>query len=136
MSFLMHLQVQSLDGSSIDMSNCKNWHLQVCAAVGKYYLVDSGYVNRPGFLSPYRGTKYHIQDFQNAAEPRGKKEMFNYAHSSLGNVIERAFGVLKMKWRILSKVPSYPPNTQTHTIVACFALHNFIRLSARIRYRI
>jgi len=31
---------------------------------------------------------YHIQDFQNVAEPRGKKEIFNYAHSSLRNVIE------------------------------------------------
>jgi hypothetical protein len=72
---------------------------------------------------------YHIQDFQNVAEPRGKKETFNYAHSSLRNVIERAFGVLKMKWRILMLIPSYPPATQTKIIVACMALHNFIRLS-------
>ncbi|CAO2149373.1 unnamed protein product, partial [Urochloa humidicola] len=26
---------------------------------GKYYLVDSGYPNRPGYLAPYRQTKYH-----------------------------------------------------------------------------
>jgi hypothetical protein len=44
-------------------------------------------------------------------------------------VIERAFGVLKMKWRILLSIPAYPPQTQTHIIVACVALHNFIRLS-------
>jgi len=91
--------------------------------------VDSGYANRPGYLAPYKGTMYHIQDFQNVAEPRGKKEIFNYAHSSLRNVIERAFGVLKMKWRILLQIPCYPARTQTKIIVACMALHNFIRLS-------
>jgi hypothetical protein len=43
--------------------------------------------------------------------------------------MERSFGVLKQKWRILKYVPSYPPETQTHIIVACIALHNYIRLS-------
>jgi hypothetical protein len=85
-------------------------NLQVLHAVGKYYLVDSGYANRYGFLSPYRQAKYHIQDFQNAAEPpQGMKETFNYAHSFLRNVIEMTFGVLKMKWRILLDIPAYPP---------------------------
>jgi hypothetical protein len=46
-------------------------------------------------------------------------------------VIERAFDVLKMKWRILLNIPTYPPQTQTHMIVACVALHNFIRLSGQ-----
>jgi hypothetical protein len=91
--------------------------------------VDSGYPNRRGYLAPYKGNKYHIQDFQNGVEPRGRKEMFNYAHSSPRNVIERAFGVLKMKWHILLNIPCYPPKIQTHIIVACVALHNFIRLS-------
>jgi hypothetical protein len=62
--------------------------------------------------------------------PRGKKEMFNHAHSSLRNVIERTFGVLKLKWRILLNVPSYPTKKQSKIIVACMALHNFIRDSA------
>ncbi|KAL4287525.1 hypothetical protein AHAS_Ahas19G0194900 [Arachis hypogaea] len=26
---------------------------------GNYYLVDVGYTNGPGFLAPYRGTRYH-----------------------------------------------------------------------------
>jgi hypothetical protein len=57
------------------------------------------------------------------------KETFNHAHSSLRNVIERAFGVLKMKWRILLGIPSYAPKTQTQIICACMALHNFIRIN-------
>ena len=32
-----------------------------------------------------------------------------------------------MKWRILKNLPSYPVNKQSKIIVACMALHNFIR---------
>ena len=63
------------------------------------------------------------------SEPQGEKEIFNYAHSSLRNVIERSFGVLKMKWRMLLQMPSYPPHKQSQIIVACMALQNFIRTS-------
>jgi hypothetical protein len=56
--------------------------------------------------------------------------MFNHLHSSLRNVIERSFGVLKMKWRILHHLPSYPMEKQIKIIIACMALHNFIRDSA------
>jgi hypothetical protein len=59
--------------------------------------------------------------------PDGKEETFNYAHSSLRNVIERSFGVLKMKWRILRQIPSFEPRKQSKIILACCALHNFIR---------
>lgn len=104
-------------------------YLQVLAGAGKFYLVDSGYPNRPGYLAPYRTTRYHLEEFQNAEEPQGKEELFNYAHSSLRNCIERAFGVLKQKFRILMGIPSYNLQTQTHIVVACMALHNFIRLS-------
>ncbi|XP_072148926.1 protein ALP1-like [Setaria viridis] len=94
---------------------------------GKFYLVDSGYPNRPGYLAPYKGTKYHLPEFRSGPNPRGMKETFNYAHSSLRNVIERSFGVLKMKWRILLGIPSFPIEKQSKIIVACMALHNFIR---------
>jgi hypothetical protein len=69
----------------------------MCLFAGKFYLVDSGYPNRQGYLAPYRGTKYHLPEFQQGPMPRGKKEVFNFAHSSLRNVIERSFGVLKNK---------------------------------------
>jgi hypothetical protein len=47
-------------------------------------------------------------------------------HSSLRNVIERAFGALKQKWRILKAMPSFSARRQAQIIMACFALHNFI----------
>ena len=97
----------------------------LCA--GKYYLVDSGYPNRPGYLAPYKGTKYHLPEYRNGPAPRGMKEKYSYAHSSLRNVVERAFGVLKEKWRMMKIVPSFPIAKQSKIIVACMALHNFIR---------
>ena len=91
--------------------------------------VDSGYPNRPGYLAPYKGLTYHFQEYRDGTMPRGKKEHFNFTHSSLRNVIERCFGVLKNKWRILFHLPSYPQQKQSKIIVACIALHNFIRES-------
>jgi hypothetical protein len=42
-------------------------------------------------------------------------------------VIERAFGVLKEKWRILKHLQSYPMEKQAKIILACMVLHKFIR---------
>jgi hypothetical protein len=94
--------------------------------------VDSGYPNRTGYLAPYKGSTYHLPEFhlRRQRATQGKYEMFNYLHSSLRNVIERAFGVLKQKWRTLKSMPSFSTRTQAHIIMACMALHNFIRDSA------
>jgi hypothetical protein len=78
----------------------------------KYYLVYSGYPNRKGYLAPYKGQRYHILEFQSGSQPIGLKEIFNHVHSSLRNVIEHSFGVLKMKWCILLDVPGYPIEEQ------------------------
>ena len=94
--------------------------------VGKFYLVDSGYPSRPGFLPPYKGVRYHVDDWKKTPRARGKKEIFNQAHSSIRSVIERSFGVLKMKWRILLGLPHYSKRKQTQIILACCGLHNFI----------
>jgi hypothetical protein len=51
----------------------------------------------------------------------------DFLYSSIQNVIERSFGVLKQKGRILKSMPSFSPRTQKYIIMACFALHNFIR---------
>jgi hypothetical protein len=95
---------------------------------GKYYLVDSGYPNRTGYLAPFKGSTYHILEFRlrRHRPPQGKYEKFNYLYSSLHNVIECSFGVLKQKWHILKSMPSFSPRRQKHIIIACMALHNFI----------
>ena len=91
----------------------------------KYYVVDTGYPNRKGFLSPYRGVRYHIPEFQ-ANHPRGQEEKFNSLHSSLRNVIERSFGVLKKHWNILNIMLPYQYLTQVKIVIVAMALHNFI----------
>ncbi|GAV69198.1 hypothetical protein CFOL_v3_12699, partial [Cephalotus follicularis] len=46
---------------------------------GKYYLVDSGYPSRKGYIGPYRGGRYHLPEFQRGRLPSGPKEIFNHA---------------------------------------------------------
>ncbi|CAH9096803.1 unnamed protein product [Cuscuta europaea] len=95
---------------------------------GKYYLVDKGYPERYGYLTPYPKTRYHQSEFR-GSRPRGSREVFNRAHSSLRSCIERAFGVLKARWKILQKMPNYSLVDQNRIICSCFALHNYIRKS-------
>ncbi|XP_057797846.1 uncharacterized protein LOC131013933 [Salvia miltiorrhiza] len=95
---------------------------------GNYYLVDNGYANSEGFLAPYKGTRYHLKEWgPNAARPQNQMELFNLRHSKARNVIERAFGVLKMRWGILRSNSFYPVKTQNRLIMACFILNNYIR---------
>ncbi|KAA0045643.1 retrotransposon protein [Cucumis melo var. makuwa] len=94
---------------------------------GYYYLCDAGYPNAEGFLAPYRGQRYHLQEWRGAANaPTNAKEYFNMKHSSARNVIERAFGVLKGHWTILRGKSYYPLQVQCRTILACALLHNLI----------
>ncbi|XP_057251338.1 uncharacterized protein LOC130591684 [Beta vulgaris subsp. vulgaris] len=73
--------------------------------LGKYYLVDKGYLEREGYLTPYHKTRYHQSEFR-GANPRGPREIFNRAHSSLRSCIEREFDILKARWKILGKCQS------------------------------
>ncbi len=41
--------------------------------------------------------------------------------------MERIFGVLKRRFRILASEPEYPFNTQVNLVMALTTLHNFIR---------
>lgn len=97
---------------------------------GKYYLADAGYPNKPPFLVPYRGTRYHLREQALANQrPSNYKELFNLRHSSLRNAIERIFGVLKRRFQCLGGRPQeYSFPIQVKLIYALTALHNFIRI--------
>ena len=64
-------------------------------------------------------------------ERRVGKELFNYRHSSLCMVIERAFRVLKARFPILSCMAKYKQYSQRLVVFAYCALHNFIRINNR-----
>lgn len=94
----------------------------------KYYLVDAGYKNQKGFLAPFKGCRYHQEQFRVTGRARNANEVFNTVHSSLRNAIERTFGVWKARWGFLHNMPRYYfGKVQVPLVGASMALHNFIR---------
>ncbi|KAG8379503.1 hypothetical protein BUALT_Bualt07G0095200 [Buddleja alternifolia] len=97
-------------------------------------------INRPhgfkvpsGFLTPHRGVRYHLKDWgDSGAIPQNHKEYFNMCHSKARNVIERTWGMMKMRWAVLRSHAFYPIKTQNHIVMACCLLHNFIRMEMPI----
>nr|KAJ0191228.1 hypothetical protein LSAT_V11C800404300 [Lactuca sativa] len=67
--------------------------------VGTYYICYVGYKNGDGFLTPYRGQRYHLNDWSRPLT--NAKELYNIRHSSTRSVIERCFGLIKSRWAIL-----------------------------------
>ena len=49
---------------------------------------------KSGLMVPYRGVLYYLKEYSTRG-PENAEEIFNHWHSSLHNVIERTFGVLK-----------------------------------------
>ena len=82
--------------------------LKLLQNIGYYYLVDAGYTNCKGFLAPYKAQRYHLNDWRDGHQPRTPEEFFNMKHSSARNVIERCFGLLKLRWAILRSPSFYP----------------------------
>nr|KAJ0198669.1 hypothetical protein LSAT_V11C600316300 [Lactuca sativa] len=88
---------------------------------------DVGYTNGEGFLAPYRGQRYHLNNWRVGHQPTTPKELFNMRHSSARNVIEKCFGILKARWGILRDNSYYPIDLKNKIIMACCLLHNYIR---------
>ncbi|XP_020262563.1 protein ALP1-like [Asparagus officinalis] len=94
---------------------------------GKYYLCDAGYTTMPGFISPYRGVRYHLNEYR-GRPINNRRELFNLRHSSLRSKIESTFGLLKNRFKILTSKPHYPFPTQVDIVLACAILHNYIAI--------
>ena len=58
--------------------------------------------------------------------PQNHQELFNLRHARLRNVIERIFGVLKKRFKVLNLAQEYPFADQAKIVPAVAALHNFI----------
>ncbi|KAG6506626.1 hypothetical protein ZIOFF_031953 [Zingiber officinale] len=70
---------------------------------GYYYLVDSGYCNVNGFLTPYRGQRYHLKEFD-GHQPETAEEYFNMKHSKARNNHKNAVGLLNFRFPYLRKL--------------------------------
>ncbi|WCJ40894.1 hypothetical protein M5689_021793 [Euphorbia peplus] len=99
---------------------------------GKYFLVDCGFPNRLQFLAPFRGVRYHLQDFHGQGRhPENASELFNLRHASMRNTIEMLFGIFKSRFTIFKTAPPFPYKTQAELVLACAGLHNFLRKECR-----
>ncbi|XP_010266890.1 PREDICTED: uncharacterized protein LOC104604295 isoform X2 [Nelumbo nucifera] len=91
----------------------------------------SGFASAPCYLTPYSGQPYYLSESHGqCGRFRTKEDLFNYTHSSLRNIIERRFGVLKGKFPILKNMPCYDLLLQRFIVMACFITYNFIRREA------
>ncbi|KAL2498515.1 putative harbinger transposase-derived nuclease [Abeliophyllum distichum] len=109
----------------------RNWDMErdmtLTRMFGKYYLADAGFPLVPGFLSPYRRTRYHRRDIE-GHRPENSKELFNFRHSSLRNAVERTIGLLKKRFTYLRHQPFHDISTQAKIVLTCCAIHNFLRI--------
>jgi len=82
---------------------------------------------KQGLLTPYRGVRYHLKEYSSRG-PQNPRELFNLRHSSLRNVIERTFGVLKKRFPIIASgtEPHYSFEAMIDIVLACCILHNFL----------
>ncbi|TVU43576.1 hypothetical protein EJB05_10056 [Eragrostis curvula] len=92
---------------------------------GMFYAADSGYALAHGYLTPYKNTRYYLQQFVEVG-PSSFEEKFNHDHASIRNVVERTFGVIKNRWPILDDIPFYKRCTQSKIIIACCAFNNYL----------
>jgi DDE superfamily endonuclease len=104
-----------------------------CTPKGKYWLGDAGYGCTEFVLAPYRGVRYHLKEQRLAGRtPENAKELFNLRHASLRNVIERIFGVVKRKFKVLNIAAEYSIDTQIHLVIALTGLANFLTVHGNI----
>ena len=99
--------------------------------MGYYVLGDAGFPAERMVLTPYRRVRYHLKEWgQGNQRPRTPAELFNRRHSSARSIVERTFGVVKARFRILTTMRPYSFTKQCKMVQACFVLHNFIRRHA------
>jgi hypothetical protein len=73
-----------------------------------------------------RGTNSLILTLPFLSRVQNHKELFNYRHAQLRNIIERTFGVFKRRFKVLINAQEYSLETQARLVSALAVVHNFI----------
>ncbi|EME77529.1 uncharacterized protein MYCFIDRAFT_121798, partial [Pseudocercospora fijiensis CIRAD86] len=75
------------EGSTYDgrvLNNARSYY-RFTAPEGRYYLVDTSYLNNALYLVLYRSIRHYLRE----------QYLFNLRYTSLRNVVERTFRVIK-----------------------------------------
>jgi hypothetical protein len=94
-----------------------------------YVIADAGYALTPNVLTPYRGVRYHLSEWapDRQGRPRTPRELFNLRHAKARNIVERMFGVIKRRFKLLrAPIECEMPRAKL-CIFTALCLHNFIR---------
>ncbi len=85
-------------------------------SIPPYGVCDGIYPCKPYLLKPYRGADIYLSPIQ---------RLFNYSQSSTRQPIEHVNGMLKRRWRILSRMLElWSVDDAINTICCCVILHN------------
>ncbi len=79
------------------------------------FIGDAAYPMRPWFYSPFKGEREGLCR---------EKAYWNFIQSSTRMAVERAFGILKGRWRILLKRIDIPLRNLPDIVTATLCLHN------------
>lgn len=83
-----------------------------------FFVADEAYPLKPFLMKPF-----------SARGLSPSERIFNYRLSRARRVVENAFGILTNRFRILRGAMQLQPNTAGIVVLACCALHNFLRCS-------
>jgi hypothetical protein len=123
----------------------------------RWFLGDAGFPLCDVVMTPWRGVRYHLQEWKNLADRqvvpyvyvhsapghrthlpvhlsraeglvRDHFELFNLRHASARNAVERVFGVMKKRFKVLDDPMHYSIGIQAQLLPGLCALHNFLRM--------
>ncbi|CAD6948550.1 unnamed protein product [Tilletia controversa] len=94
---------------------------------GRTYLADAGFPLCVELLTPYRNTRYHLNEWGDGSETvTNKEELYNRRHSGLRSVIERAFGIMKARFKVLRTGSQFDLKVQAAVFPALAVVHNML----------
>ncbi|ETV69301.1 hypothetical protein H257_14928 [Aphanomyces astaci] len=100
----------------------------------KFEITDTGFGLTLKCLTPYRGTRYHLKEYGiGRLNPQRKEELFNLRQAQLCNCIQRIFGIVKMRFPVLSHGVRYDYSFQVDLVLAL--VHN-TQLYSYMRHRV
>lgn len=82
---------------------------------------------------PFPRTRYHLKEWaQGKKRPQTMEELFNLRYARARNVVERTFGIIKRKWKIIrSSAPEYDIEVQIDLVYVICGLWNFLLLQGK-----